>query len=90
STRGRKLGLNLVGEVGALLGLTIRHGNGLKAPQPGDRGYASVVASAAPTVLVEPFFGSNRNDCLRVAAAGEEALGRAYLRAVRDWVTAEA
>lgn len=90
STRGRELGLKLVGEVGTLLGLKIRHINGLKALQSGDRGYSSVVASAAPTVLVEPFFGSNKEDCLKVAAAGEEALARAYLRAVRDWTTAEA
>jgi hypothetical protein len=90
SKRGKELASRLVQEVGTLLKLKLRGGDGLKPLQPGARGYSSVVASKAPTVLTEPFFGSNKNDCVAMAAAGEEALARAYLRAVRDWATNEA
>ena len=42
-----------------------RSGNrGIKVRQPGDRGFASVTAApTVPSVLVEPFFGSNAGEC---------------------------
>ncbi|MER8608687.1 glucosaminidase domain-containing protein [Mesorhizobium sp. M1233] len=86
STKSRALATRLVSESG-WLHLKLRGGDGLKPLQAGDRGYSSVVASRAPTVLTEPFFGSNPRDCLAAASAGEAGLGRAYLRAVRDWAT---
>ncbi|KQQ78985.1 N-acetylmuramoyl-L-alanine amidase [Aureimonas sp. Leaf324] len=87
SANGRRLATELVAEVGAVLGLTLRHGFGLKPLQSGDRGHSSVVASQAPTVLTEPFFGSNPGDCMAAARIGEAGLARAYLRGVRDWAT---
>jgi N-acetylmuramoyl-L-alanine amidase len=91
SARGKALALDLKDEVRALLELPLRNGgSGVKALQRGDRGYSSVVASATPTVLIEPFFGSNSGDCLKVASVGEAGLARAYLRAVRDWATSAA
>ncbi|MBY3175365.1 hypothetical protein HFO61_07680 [Rhizobium leguminosarum] len=88
SGEGRKMALELAEEVKVLLGLTLRHGDGTRPLQAGDRGHSSVVALSVPTVLVEPFFGSNKTDCIKIAACGEASLGRSYLRAVRDWGTA--
>lgn len=88
SSKSQALSAKLVAAMGELLGLKIRHGNGLVACQKGDRGYSSLVAIEAPTALVEPFFGSNPNDCLAAAKVGTGALGRAYLRGVRDWISA--
>ncbi len=39
-----------------------------------------------PTVLVEPFFGSNKKENAKMAAEGEEVLARAYLRGIRDFL----
>ncbi|ESW78390.1 hypothetical protein X770_32385 [Mesorhizobium sp. LSJC269B00] len=76
-------------QIQSLLGLPLRNGNGLQPLQPGDRGYGSVSALATvPSVLIEPFFGSNKGDCLKVASIGEAGLARAYLRGVRDWASA--
>ena len=41
---------------GGLKALTNRH----------DRGFASVYYTKAPTILIEPFFGSNENDCKKI------------------------
>lgn len=47
-------------------GIKSRNG-GLKAlTNRGDRGFASVYYTKAPTILIEPFFGSNDNDCKRI------------------------
>lgn len=89
AVRSRSLALKLVGTISDVLGLKIRHGDGLKPCVPNDRGYASLVALSIPTVLVEPFFGSNKNDCMKAAAAGQGGLARAYLRGVRDWAVAQ-
>lgn len=44
-------------------GIKSRNG-GLKAlTQSKDRGYASVFYPEAPTILIEPFFGSSKKDC---------------------------
>ena len=44
-------------------GIKIR-GNGVKAlANKKDRGFASVYYTDAPTILIEPFFGSNKRDC---------------------------
>lgn len=44
---------------GGLKALTNRH----------DRGFASVYYTKAPTILIEPFFGSNANDCSKIKDA---------------------
>lgn len=49
-------------------GIKSRNG-GLKAlTNRKDRGFASVYYTKAPTILIEPFFGSNEEDCKRLIA----------------------
>lgn len=46
--------------------IKLRNG-GLKAlVNSNDRGFASVYYPSAPAILIEPFFGSNQNDCLKI------------------------
>ncbi|WP_156408496.1 MULTISPECIES: N-acetylmuramoyl-L-alanine amidase [unclassified Ensifer] len=91
SANSRTLASKLAGSTNKLLNVKVRHSDGVLALAPGDRGWQSVSALPnIPTVLCEPFFGSNSGDCVAAAAVGREALGRAYLRGVRDWVEAKA
>lgn len=47
-------------------GIKLRNG-GLKAlANKRDRGFASVYYPAAPAILIEPFFGSNKRDCDKI------------------------
>lgn len=88
--RAREFALKLVAETHDLLNLPLRHSDGLVAATNGDRGYKSLSAiPSIPTVLTEPFFGSNPTECAVVAVIGPVGLGRAYLRAARDWIVAE-
>lgn len=49
-------------------GIKLRH-NGLKAlANRKDRGFASVFYPNPPTILIEPFFGSNEEDCRRIVS----------------------
>lgn len=52
---------------------------GLVAIGPGGRGWASLTAIAAPAILVEPFFGSNPQDCA-VADERKQALAAAIIQ----------
>ena len=38
-----------------------------------DRGFAAVYYPKAPTILIEPFFGDNKNDCKKIKSAQEMA-----------------
>ncbi len=50
-------------------GIKVRNG-GLKAlTNRNDRGFASVYYTNAPTILIEPFFGSNTEDCKKIKSA---------------------
>ena len=71
----RALALAVQAQMVAALGLTDR---GLKKVHKGQAGFATVSAAAQPTVLVEPYFGSNAGDCNR-ADAHMAALARAIL-----------
>jgi len=63
---------------------------GVVQVDPSDRGGGALYAiDGLPSVLCEPFFGSNSSDCVRVATVGEDALALAYLRGVRDWRVAK-
>ncbi|MEN0040331.1 MAG: glucosaminidase domain-containing protein [Pseudomonadota bacterium] len=57
---------------------------GVKIRSPSERGGRSLHASQNPTILVEPFFGSNKNDCVTLASIGKSALARCYLRGLRS------
>ena len=50
---------------------------GVKVRREGERGFVNVSAApSTPSVLVEPFFGSNEDECrLAVEKAGEYAEG---------------
>lgn len=56
------------------------HNRGLKVIEPGGRGYRSLTAAPVPTILIEPFFGTNPNDC-RIAAACKHDLALAVVEA---------
>ncbi len=90
SLDARALASHVAEELQGALGLELRHGGtGVKVVGPGERGAGSLYAlDNAPTIIVEPFFGSNPTECLKVAALGEQVLALAYLRGVRDWATA--
>jgi N-acetylmuramoyl-L-alanine amidase len=86
STAAAALSQHVLEEIVRPLGLS---DGGVKRIDLEDRGGHSVYAlDGVPTALLEPFFGSNPSDCLRVTALGEEALALAYLRGVRDWAVA--
>lgn len=55
-------------------GIKSRNG-GLKAlTNRNDRGFASVYYTTAPTILIEPFFGSNDDDCKKIGSTRNMAL----------------
>jgi N-acetylmuramoyl-L-alanine amidase len=85
----RTFARSLIGSIHQALGLDLRGGDGLVPVQRGQRGSASLYAlPRVPTLLLEPFFGSNAQDCVRAATLGERSLALAYLRGVRDWTVA--
>jgi hypothetical protein len=90
SAEAHVLASHIAEEIHRALGFDLRHGgNGVKIVGRGERGAGSLYAlDNVPTVIVEPFFGSNPTECLKVAAFGEQVLALSYLRGVRDWVTA--
>jgi len=86
SRRSKALAAHVLEEVVAATGLRSR---GLKAKERGERGAGSLFATEYPTIVPEPFFGSNKADCLAIASQGKEKLALAYLRGVRDWAISE-
>lgn len=63
SKKGREHAFNFSKTVHEQTGIKVRN-NGLKAlTNNKDRGFASVFYTDAPTILIEPFFGSNEKDC---------------------------
>lgn len=54
-------------KVNECTGIPLRN-NGLKPLTKGDRGFASVYYTKAPTILIEPFFGSNEEDCKMIGS----------------------
>ena len=54
-------------------GIKSRNG-GIKAlSNKKDRGFASVFYPKAPTILIEPFFGTNEKDCMRIHSTSSMA-----------------
>lgn len=57
---------------------------GLKALAPGDRGAEFVKLTHCPAILVEPFFGSNENDCALITPTRvAESYAKAILKFLR-------
>jgi len=52
-----------------------------------DRGGRSLWQGKAPAILTEPYFGSNRQECMR-ADASIDQLAEAHYRAVKAWMNA--
>lgn len=86
SARGRRWAGLLRDQIGQVLGLPDwpRGTGGVVTPFQAsgvqERGKASLGAGRAPAALIEPFFGSNPNDCA-VASAEKGALARAIAAA---------
>lgn len=57
---------------------------GVKVRKKGSRGYRSLVTGKAAAIIVEPFFGSNRQDVQLMHALGLEKLAVAYLKAMEQ------
>jgi len=74
STKGKKYAQQFSETVHEWTGIKLRH-NGLKAlANKNDRGFAMVYYPKAPTILIEPFFGSNISDCTKIEGAEKMAL----------------
>jgi len=66
STNGKKYAQLFSDTISELTGIKKRN-NGLKPlSNSNDRGFASVYYTTAPTILIEPFFGSNESDCEKI------------------------
>lgn len=73
SKKGREYAKQFSEVVTRTTGIKSRNG-GLKAlTNRNDRGFASVYYTNAPTILIEPFFGSNDNDCKKIESANNMA-----------------
>lgn len=69
SKKGKEYALLFSQTVTNHTGIKTRNG-GLKAlTNRKDRGFASVYYPKAPTILIEPFFGSNQGDCDKIKDA---------------------
>jgi N-acetylmuramoyl-L-alanine amidase len=66
SAKGKEFAQLFSNTVNKNTGIRLRNA-GLKAlSSDRDRGFASVFYTVAPTILIEPFFGSNAADCDRI------------------------
>ena len=73
SSKGKMYASKFSDTVHNWTGIKLRH-NGLKAlSNENDRGFAMVYYPKAPTILIEPFFGSNSEDCKRIEDAEKMA-----------------
>ena len=70
SKKGKEFAHIFTDTVCGITGIKSRNG-GVKGVVPikEDRGYASVYYPKAPTILIEPFFGTNDNDCVKIGSA---------------------
>lgn len=70
SKKSQQLAIEFSEVVNAWTGIKIRGNNGAKAlVNENDRGFGTVYYYAAPTILIEPFFGSNETDCVKIKDA---------------------
>ncbi|MEM9399979.1 MAG: N-acetylmuramoyl-L-alanine amidase [Verrucomicrobiota bacterium] len=66
-----------------------RHDRGVKPRSPKERGGISLHSGKAPAILVEPFFGSNDEDCALTNNLGAEGLAKIYLTAAQEYAQAK-
>lgn len=69
SKKGKQYAQHFSELINEATGITLRS-NGLRALiNKNDRGHASVYYPKPPAILIEPFFGSNEDDCKRIEGA---------------------
>jgi N-acetylmuramoyl-L-alanine amidase len=90
STRGKRFATHLFERTNAVLRLGDwpKQTGGVVTPFQASgqqmRGQRSLTAGRAPATLIEPFFGSNPNDC-NTASANKSKYAEAIVRAAEDW-----
>lgn len=92
SARGRQLAKLMVDEMRKALGLQLWPSGtaGVVTPRQAsgvaENGLANLRAGRAPATLLEPFFGSNQNDCL-AAQANRQAYAESIITAAERMLT---
>ena len=66
SVKGKEYAQKFSNLVNAWTGIKLRNGGLKPLVSAKDRGFASVFYPKAPTILIEPFFGSNESDCSKI------------------------
>lgn len=69
SKKGKEFAHIFTDTVCGITGIKSRNGGVKALVNKKDRGYASVYYPKAPTILIEPFFGTNDNDCVKIGSA---------------------
>lgn len=74
SEKSKQFALTFSNLITSRTGIKSRNG-GLKAlSNRNDRGFASVYYTKSPTILIEPFFGNNTEDCKKIVCAENLAI----------------
>jgi N-acetylmuramoyl-L-alanine amidase len=63
---GKRLAHKFSDTVNKMTGVKLRHNGANALTNVRDRGFAMVYAPKATTILIEPFFGSNLEDCKKI------------------------
>jgi len=63
---GKRLAQKFSETVNEMTGVKIRHGGAKALTNVRDRGFAMIYAPKVTTILIEPFFGSNLDDCKKI------------------------
>lgn len=66
------------------LGRSTKTNRGVKIVSHGDRGHVSVSSLECPSALIEPFFGSNQEDC-NLVDDRKESLAMSLVEAIRNF-----
>ena len=66
SVKGKEYAQKFSNIVNEWTGIKLRNGGLKPLVSAKDRGFASVFYPKAPTILIEPFFGSNESDCSKI------------------------
>jgi len=69
SKKGKQFAHIFTDTVCRLTGIKSRNGGVKALSNKKDRGFASVYLPKATTILIEPFFGTNNEDCVKIGSA---------------------
>ena len=73
SKKGKEFAHIFTDTVCGITGIKSRNGGVKALINKKDRGFASVYYPKAPTILIEPFFGTNDDDCAKIGSAEKMA-----------------